>query len=235
MRVVHFARDMVVFAELSGEAGALAKAKARSGTAYDPRVIAAFLKRPGELMRGLDQLSSWNDVLDLDPEPRLTLSAAEFDAACLAMADFTDIKSPHTLGHSRAVGALAGEAARLCGLPQADCADLYRAGLIHDIGQTAVSSAVWGKAAGLSAAEWEQVRLHPYYGERVLARPAALARLGAIVGQHHERLDGSGYHRGAPASGLSPQGADPRGCRGLSGHDRGAAAPAGADAPTRRR
>ena len=69
---------------------------------------------------------------------------------------------------------------------------------------------MWGKAAGLSAAEWEQVRLHPYYGERVLARPGALARLGAIVGQHHERLDGSGYHRGAPASGLSPQGGSSR-------------------------
>ena len=206
VRVVHFARDMVVFAELSGEAGALAKAKARSGSAYDPRVVAAFAKRPGEFMRGLDQLSSWNEVLDLEPKPGLTLSAAEFDAACLAMADFTDIKSPHTSGHSRAVGALAGEAARLCGLPQADCADVSRAGLVHDIGQTAISAAVWMKPAGLTAAEWEQVRLHPYYGERVLARPAALGRLGAIVGQHHERLDGSGYHRGGPASGLTPQG-----------------------------
>jgi HD-GYP domain-containing protein (c-di-GMP phosphodiesterase class II) len=40
----------------------------------------------------------------------------------------------------------------------------------------------------------------------VLARPPALARLGAIVGQHHERCDGSGYHRGTRASGLSVPG-----------------------------
>ena len=148
VRVVHFARDMVVFAELSGEAGALAKAKARSGSAYDPRVVAAFAKRGREFMRGLDQLSSWNEVLDLEPKPRAQPVRGEFDAACLAMADFTDIKSPHTSGHSRAVGALAGEAARLCGLPQADCADVSRAGLVHDIGQTAISAAVWMKPAG---------------------------------------------------------------------------------------
>jgi HD-GYP domain-containing protein (c-di-GMP phosphodiesterase class II) len=46
--------------------------------------------------------------------------------------------------------------------------------------------------------------MHPYYTERVLARPPALARLGTLASLHHERLDGSGYHRGVPASMLSP-------------------------------
>jgi DNA-binding NarL/FixJ family response regulator len=49
----------------------------------------------------------------------------------------------------------------------------------------------------LTAAQWEQVRLHPYVGERVLARCAGLADVAALVGAHHERVDGSGYHRGA--------------------------------------
>ncbi len=48
------------------------------------------------------------------------------------------------------------------------------------------------------------MRLHPYYTERILARPAALARLGAVAALHHERLDGSGYHRGLTASQLPP-------------------------------
>jgi DNA-binding NarL/FixJ family response regulator len=48
------------------------------------------------------------------------------------------------------------------------------------------------------------VRLHSYYTERVLARPGALAQLGALASYHHERLDGSGYHRGAPAAIQSP-------------------------------
>ncbi|HET6709634.1 HD domain-containing phosphohydrolase, partial [Amycolatopsis sp.] len=48
----------------------------------------------------------------------------------------------------------------------------------------------------LSATDWERVRLSSYYTERVLARPAALARPGAIAALAHERMDGSGYHRG---------------------------------------
>jgi DNA-binding NarL/FixJ family response regulator len=46
--------------------------------------------------------------------------------------------------------------------------------------------------------------MHAYLTERILARPPALARLGALASSHHERLNGSGYHRGAGASTLSP-------------------------------
>lgn len=46
--------------------------------------------------------------------------------------------------------------------------------------------------------------MHPYYTERVLARPGVLVRLGTLAALHHERLDGSGYYRGLPASMLSP-------------------------------
>ena len=63
---------------------------------------------------------------------------------------------------------------------------------------------IWDKPGPLTDAEWERVRLHPYYAERMLARPEALARLGAIAACHHERLDGSGYHRSLPGSALSP-------------------------------
>ena len=40
------------------------------------------------------------------------------------------------------------------------------------------------------------MRLHSYYTERMLARPPRLAELGAVAALAHERLDGSGYHRG---------------------------------------
>jgi DNA-binding CsgD family transcriptional regulator len=48
--------------------------------------------------------------------------------------------------------------------------------------------------------------MHVYYTERVLARSPALAQLGAIASQHHERSDGSGYHRAMRGSALSPGG-----------------------------
>jgi HD-GYP domain-containing protein (c-di-GMP phosphodiesterase class II) len=38
--------------------------------------------------------------------------------------------------------------------------------------------------------------LHPYLSERVLRRCALLAPLADVAAGHHERVDGSGYHRG---------------------------------------
>ena len=63
---------------------------------------------------------------------------------------------------------------------------------------------VWHKPAPFSASEWERVRLHPYWTERVLARSPFLASYGGLAGAHHERLDGTGYHRGTAAPGLGP-------------------------------
>jgi HD-GYP domain-containing protein (c-di-GMP phosphodiesterase class II) len=205
VRIVSFAQDVIVLIAAFGAEVAHAKLAARSGGAYEPLLVDRFLKRADELTAGLDE-TTWEAVLALEPQPRALMSEAEFDAACLAMADFADLKSPYSVGHSRAVSALAAEAARRCGLPAADAADLARAGLVHDIGQVAVPGRIWLKAAPFNDSDWEQVRLHTYYGERVLARPAALARLGVIVAQHHERADGSGYHRGVRAGALSPQG-----------------------------
>jgi DNA-binding CsgD family transcriptional regulator len=48
------------------------------------------------------------------------------------------------------------------------------------------------------------VRLHPYWTERILGRCPGLAPLVPIAASHHERLDGSGYHRGVAAPALSP-------------------------------
>ena len=50
------------------------------------------------------------------------------------------------------------------------------------------------------------MRLHPYLTERMLASSAALAPLGAVAVQHHERLDGSGYPRGTSGESLTPTG-----------------------------
>jgi HD-GYP domain-containing protein (c-di-GMP phosphodiesterase class II) len=63
---------------------------------------------------------------------------------------------------------------------------------------------VWQKAGPLTPDEWEQVRLHAYYSERILRRSPFLATLAPIAISHHERLDGSGYHRGVGASALTP-------------------------------
>ena len=58
-----------------------------------------------------------------------------------------------------------------------------------------MSVPVWDKPGPLDRDEREQVRLHPYVTERVFARSSLLRPLAQLAGQHHERVDGSGYHR----------------------------------------
>jgi HD-GYP domain-containing protein (c-di-GMP phosphodiesterase class II) len=60
-----------------------------------------------------------------------------------------------------------------------------------------VPNAIWDKPSPLTDGEWERVRLHPYYSERILQRSPSLKPLAIAAGMHHERLDGSGYHRGS--------------------------------------
>jgi HD-GYP domain-containing protein (c-di-GMP phosphodiesterase class II) len=55
----------------------------------------------------------------------------------------------------------------------------------------------------LGSGEWERVRLHAYYSERILASSDVLAPVAALAGTHHERLNGAGYHRGTSGAGLS--------------------------------
>jgi HD-GYP domain-containing protein (c-di-GMP phosphodiesterase class II) len=66
-----------------------------------------------------------------------------------------------------------------------------------------VHPGIWQKPGPLTPDEWEQVRLHPYHTERVLSRSPFLSALAPVAGAHHERLDGSGYHRGSVGAELA--------------------------------
>jgi HD-GYP domain-containing protein (c-di-GMP phosphodiesterase class II) len=138
-------------------------------------------------------------LLAAEPEPRRLLNAAEFDAVALTIADFVDLRSPYTLGHSRGVAAIAETAAPRLGLPADGTEGVRRAGLLHDLGRLSVPAGFWHKREPLTSAEWEKMSRHPSLTELILARSTALGSLGTLGGLHHERLDGSGY-RGVPAS-----------------------------------
>jgi HD-GYP domain-containing protein (c-di-GMP phosphodiesterase class II) len=204
IRVVTLAQDAITFHRLEGVEAAVKMARERKGTLYDPHIVEYFCRQASQLLVGLEEEPSWEIVLSLEPGVRTRLSGEQFDNACRAIADFADIKSPYTLGHSVGVAELAAKAAHRCGLPEADMLTIRRAGLLHDIGRVGVSAGIWGKPGPLSEREWERVRMHPYYTERVLARPGVLARLGSLAAIHHERLDGSGYYRGLHGNVLSP-------------------------------
>ena len=202
--VASLAQDVVTFFRLGGEAAATSMAKERSGGAHSPKLVELFCRKASQILTGLREEPIWETVLTLEPGRQRTLSNADFDNACAVMADFADIKSPFFLNHSPHVAELAGSAAKQCGLPDADVTLVRRAGLLHDIGKVGISAGLWGKPGTLSDREWEQVRLHPYYSERVLSGFPSLAPIGALASLHHERLDGSGYYRNLSGDLLSP-------------------------------
>lgn len=204
LRIAHVASDANLQRLVHGPEAALDIVRERGGRAFDPDVVACLSASAGELLAPEPELEVWDAVLSCEPPPHRVLRGDDVDRALGAMGDFADLLSPDLAGHSAGVAALAGAAAELCGFASSDVALVRRAGLVHDVGQVAVSAAVWQRPGPLSADDSEQVRLHAYHGERILTRSPFLASLATVAGAHHERLDGSGYHRGATASTLSP-------------------------------
>ncbi len=212
-RVVVLARDAEVFARAGGPEAALAVVRERAGGAYDPALAAAFARCGREAIGELQDGDAWDRALLAEPGPPRVVAEPAMDGACRAMADFADLKSPYSRGHSSGVAELAEAAAWRLRLTEPEVTDLRRAALLQDLGRVGITNAIWDAPRALSAAEWERVRLHPYLSERMLARCSALTRLAPLAGAHHERLDGSGYHRGARAPELG------RGARVLAAAD----------------
>ncbi|HKB17692.1 MAG TPA: HD domain-containing phosphohydrolase [Candidatus Dormibacteraeota bacterium] len=190
-RLVFVARDAEILQRRGGDEAVKAAMQERGGVTYDPSVAAAFLSNFDALMDSAAVVSPWDAVLEREPEPHPWVPESRLDPTLEAFADFVDMKSPFTAGHSREVAALASDTSA------ADADGLRRAGLVHDLGRVSVPNGIWDKPAKLTDGEWERVRLHPYYSERIVGRVARLEPLARLAGMHHERMDGSGYHRGS--------------------------------------
>jgi len=110
---------------------------------------------------------------------------------------------------------------------------LYTAGFLHDVGKLAISEAILWKPSGLTRAEWRVVRAHPEEGHRLVADIMEREVASAVL-NHHERMDGEGYPRGA----RRPRPADDRPHRAtgrrLGCHDQPPTLPAGAAHAPRR-
>ena len=155
-----------------------------------------------ELLAELDDTRMWDQALESEPFPQVRIAGERVDAAFVAIAALTGLKSPWLREHSTGVAELAEAAAWRLGLPADSVTLLRRAALAHDLGRIGVSNAIWEKPGPLGFGEWERVRLHPHFSERAFAQSPALAPIGMLAGSHHERLDGSGYHRGTRGPGL---------------------------------
>ena len=74
-----------------------------------------WLENSHELLRNVPLDSVWDQALYAEPEPHRRVGPAHLDDVCSALADFVDLASPFTTGHSSGVARLAESAAKNAG------------------------------------------------------------------------------------------------------------------------
>jgi HD-GYP domain-containing protein (c-di-GMP phosphodiesterase class II) len=200
VRLAQIANDAETAHRMFGADDTVEMLRRRGGKGYDPTLVDVFCGNAPALFSALQVPSVADAVLAAEPGQPERLSGQRLENAVRAMGEYADLKSRFTRGHSAAVAALAAAAAERAGLPPADRLALVHAAHLHDIGRAGVFQRIWDKEGALTESEWERVRMHTYYTERILARLQGLGPVCAIAALAHERLDGSGYHRRLPAN-----------------------------------
>lgn len=111
----------------------------------------------------------------------------------------TDILShdQYTFSHSVNVGVLSVIIALGMGVSPGEARELAMGALLHDVGKVMVDDSIISKPGDLTAAEWDEVKRHPYYGFELIRQNTGISAKAAHVAyQHHERMSGQGYPRG---------------------------------------
>ena len=193
-RIAHVADAFEVLERTAGFDEALAVVRSRSGTHFDPQVVAALDGISADLPHDTTE-HSLDELLEREPAERPPLTEDELDHALAAIGDFCDLRTPCFAGHARGTAELAVGAAAAMQMSETETTMLRRAAHVHDVGRFGVPGTILAKPGPLNSAETERMRMHAYYVERIFSRPEPLKRVGLLAATHHERMDASGYHR----------------------------------------
>lgn len=180
-RVVHVAEQAVMAEYEGGAAAAVERVRREAGGRLDPEICASFSANHEPVLAALDDPDMLAAALSSEPPPELTVAAGGLDRMCSAFAAFADLKGRFLLGHSTRVAELVDRAGELGGYDDAARDRLRASALLIDVGRAGVSSAVWDRPGALGSIEWERVRLHSYWTERILRRCSAFAQLAPLA------------------------------------------------------
>jgi response regulator RpfG family c-di-GMP phosphodiesterase len=116
-----------------------------------------------------------------------------YRATLRGLAGTLEARDIETRGHSDRVVAYSMRLGEKMGLTSTDLIALEQGALLHDIGKVGVPDAVLLKPGSLTTEEWVRMREHVSHGLRIIEGVEFLAGARWVVGQHHEKYDGSGY------------------------------------------
>jgi putative two-component system response regulator len=141
--------------------------------------------RTGEL-RGLNE----------DLNQMLESLYQNYRATLRALAGALEARDVETAGHSDRVVAYSLRLGREHGLAYKELIALEQGALLHDIGKIGVRDSILLKGGALTESEWREMREHINYGLRIIDGIDFLKGAAPVVGEHHEKYDGSGYPSG---------------------------------------
>lgn len=185
------AGDLEILARTHDPATALRMIQGWSEVKYPARLATLALNHAAELLAALEQPESADSAPATPREVPLTI-----------VADMIELKLPWLTGYSRRVADLAARAGAQAGLPPEQQRKLARAALVHGIGRASVPNTVWERPGQLGSADWEKIRLAPYWTARAGALVPALLEETRLASHLYERADGSGYFRSLEQSAL---------------------------------
>ncbi len=204
-RIINVCQTLEVFVALNGPNDAFHVLRERTGSWFDPEIVNAALQLENDtaLWETLEAEGIRETVMEAEPIGVFQFAnEARIDSVCEAFAEVIDVKSPFTHTHSSRVSSIAVGIAKALGMSEKDLTLIRRASLLHDIGKLSVPNSILDKPGKLTAQEWETMRLHPYYTQRILERISGFKHLAFIASTHHEKLDGTGYYRNLRATQL---------------------------------
>jgi len=112
-------------------------------------------------------------------------------------------RDQYTAEHCMNVGVLAMALGRQLGIGRKHIELLGLCGMLHDVGKMRLDQKILNKPGRLTAEEFDHIKLHVTYGYEELSQdPDMPQEVMKVALQHHERLDGRGYPKGALAGTL---------------------------------
>ncbi len=208
-RIIHLADRIDVLIKenryiLSQRQRILYKVKSLSGSVFDRMLVDVFQELSLRESFWLDLVHPRADfILKTKLHSFQTnVTAEDLISISEVFAQVIDGKSRFTHLHSRLVAGVAEQMAVLAGFTAEKCTAMRVAGLLHDLGKTAIPEEILEKPGRLTEEEYSIIKSHTYYTYRILEMLDNFEEIKCWAAYHHEKLNGRGYPFRIAAEGL---------------------------------
>ena len=155
-----------------------------------------FVLRKGQLEKIQIELENKvNEQTEVLIEQQKTIKDM-FIQTVSALSEAVDAKDRYTSGHSKRVAEYSRMIAAKMGKSKEEQEEIYRAGLLHDVGKIRIPVEIINKPGKLTDEEFNIIKVHPVTGYHILKGISGSRPIAIAAKYHHERYDGKGYPNG---------------------------------------